>query len=121
MAFLTAMSPLIATLHEASATHAFCPEDGELVDVAVQPAHAANLTGDGPELVREQPLAPEPTGGDHNHCIFAVFFAHATASFSRPAAIVGTSTLAITAVLPEPPRLRSYALYLLAPKASPPA
>src|SRR3954454_19784055 len=63
-------SPLLESLHEAQRVHLACPEDGELIDAPMAPAHQhARATGDGPFLFAEHDSSsPVSSEGGHDHC-----------------------------------------------------
>jgi hypothetical protein len=123
LALLTFASPLLETVHEASVRHVACPEDGELIDAPAQAPHQHVLaSSDSPALFSERdPAAPPVSGQNHQHCV-VMLQAHQSAreqSHKLPLITLLDAATA-TPVPPEPPRLRSLALYRLAPKASPP-
>jgi len=123
LALLTFASPLLGFFHEAAVPHITCPEDGELIDVPVERAHShAAVPEKGPSLFAERdPAGPTPAAGQHDHCQI-VLQAHVSAR--QPGKVRAVKSTVLVAAVPvpaEPPRLRSLALYRLAPKASPPA
>lgn len=119
LALAMAVSPLLDLLHEAAVRHVSCPEDGELIEAPVQSVHGHAASADD-SLFPEQPLAPSAPG--HDHCAVALNLrSHASASVSQHAASNAPVSIAQHLAAPEPPQLRSFALYRLAPKASPPA
>jgi hypothetical protein len=122
LALLTFASPLLGTFHEATVSHITCPDDGELIDVPVARAHGhATATDEGLSLFAERDSAPTPAEGHHDHCAIALQ-AHVAAR--QPAKVRGVQPTVLVAAAPVPveqPRLRGLAIYLIAPKASPPA
>jgi len=116
-------APILGSLHDATVRHVACPEDGELIDVPVARAHShAAVPEEGPSLFAERdPAGPTPAAGQHDHCQI-VLQAHVSAR--QPGKVRAVKSTVLVAAVPvpaEPPRLRSLALYRLAPKASPPA
>jgi len=123
LALLTAASPLVGSLHESSVRHVACPEDGELIDAPSQAPHQHALPStDAPALFAERdPSAPSASGQGHQHCA-VMSQGHSRARQQARSLFVVTVPPALAAVsIPSPtPRLRSLAVYRLAPKASPP-
>jgi hypothetical protein len=122
LALLTAASPLVGSLHEAGVRHVACPEDGELIDAPPQAPHQQPGTStDSPAFLAERdPPAPPVSEQGHQHCA-VVSQAHLRAR-QQSRSFVGTIPDAFTraSAVSATPRLRSVALYRLAPKASPP-
>jgi hypothetical protein len=122
LALVTAASPLVGSLHAAAVRHVACPEDGELVDAPPQAARqeAGRSTNSPAPLAERDPPAAPVSGQDHQHCA-VVAQAHLRARQQSRSAVgtippVFTPVSAVSAM----PRPRTAALYLLAPKASPP-
>jgi len=123
LALLTVVSPLLGSLHEASVQHVACPEDGELIDAPAQAPHqhapaSSNLSA---LFAERDPPRPPASGQGHEHCA-VIRQAHfrAREQSRKLFAITVPDTLAVASAPNEAPRLRSVALYRLAPKASPP-
>ncbi len=121
LAAVMAISPLLGTLHESSVRHVACPEDGELVEVPVQRAHAHARAAVEHSIFPEVPVVPSAPGADHDHCAIAQ---HLRGTFgvtaSRPAAgFLGAAATPLPDA-PDQSNARGLALYRLAPKASPP-
>jgi hypothetical protein len=116
-------SPILETLHEADRVHVACPEDGELVDAPVTPAHQhARASRSGPSLFAEHDSSgPASSERGHDHCAIASH-AHLRGreQSQRLFVPVVLQAGAIASVAQEPARLSGLALYRLAPKASPP-
>jgi hypothetical protein len=123
LALLTAALPLVGSLHEANTRHVACPEDGELIEAPSQAPHQhARASTDAPALFAERdPSAPPASGQGHQHCA-VMSQAHLRARQHSRSLVVVTvpPALAAASVPDSTPRLRSLALYRLAPKASPP-
>jgi hypothetical protein len=125
------VSPLVGSLHEAAVRHVACPEDGELIDApsqaphqrapASRPAAAREKSTDSPAFSAERdPPAPPFSGQGHEHCA-VVSQAHLRARERSPSFIVTIpGALTAASAVGATPRLRSRAIYRLAPKASPP-
>jgi hypothetical protein len=123
LALLTFASPLLGSFHEAAVRHSTCPEDGALIESPAQPAHPhAEASGDGPSLFPERDPAGPPGGeGAHHHCAVAAQVQLRAREPSRQRfAVPAPVLLAAASVAQEPPVLRSFAIYRIAPKASPP-
>jgi hypothetical protein len=127
LALLLSGAPVLEAFHAALVPHVTCPEDGELIDVpanglASRTEVAAHSHGEGSLLLAQREPAPLSVDGlGHHHCAVALqgkLRARAD-SKSRPAGLPRESELS-PSVAPEPPRLGGLAVYLLAPKASPP-
>lgn len=126
-----AVSPLAGSLHEAAVRHVACPEDGEMIDAparaphrdapASSPATARQNATDSTAFSEERdpPASPLSVQG-HDHCA-VMSQADVRAREQSPSFIV-TIRAALTAAsaVTATPRLRSRAIYRLAPKASPP-
>src|SRR3954462_7045633 len=116
-------SPVLESLHEAQRVHFACPEDGELIDAPMAPAHQhVRATGDGPFLFAEHDSSPPVSSeGGHDHCAIATQ-AHMRAREKSHAYVVPPVLQAGTAanVTDDPGRLVSLAIYRFAPKGSPP-
>jgi hypothetical protein len=114
-----ASAPLLEAAHAARVQHVACPQDGELIDAAPQKREIAHSDALGSVLPSD---APEREHA-HDHCCLAV----RARSRARVSAGAPFSGAAIAAVLRashptgDAPRPASFALYLLAPKVSPPA
>jgi hypothetical protein len=123
LALLTFASPLLGTLHEVSVRHVACPADGELIDAPAQAPHQhARASDDAPALFAERdPAAPPESGQGHEHCA-VMLQAHLRAREQSHKLFVVTlsDALVVVSAPNDEPRLRSLALYRLAPKASPP-
>lgn len=122
LALVTAAGPLLDSLHEASVRHVACPEDGELIDAPVEPAHGhGRPAASAPGLSSaEDPSALHSAGGSHGHCAIALH-SHLRArgdSAQRPAGHPAALATSICAS-PDPVFVR-LAVYRVAPKASPP-
>ena len=123
LAFALFASPLLEFLHEAQRVHFACPEDGELVDAPLAPAHQhARASGDGASLFPEHDSsAPVSSEGRHDHCAIAAHAHLRAREKSHEAAVppvLGAGTAA--SVTDQPARLVSLVIYRFAPKASPP-
>ena len=122
-AFALFASPLLETLHEAQRVHFACPEDGELVDAPLAPAHHhARASGDGASVFPEHDSSPPLSSeGRHDHCAIAAQ-AHLRGREKSHEGVVPPVLDASTApsVTDEPARLVTLAIYRFAPKASPP-
>ena len=123
LALLTFASPLLGSFHEAAVPHVTCPEDGELIDVPVERGHNhAAVSDEGPSLFAERdPAAPTPAGAHHDHCRIALQAHFGAQQPDRVRVVRPTALVAAAPVPAERPKLRSLALYRIAPKASPPA
>jgi hypothetical protein len=117
LALSTLASPLLESLHEAGVRHVACPEDGELVEAPLQPAHAhAAAAG----MFAERDGTPASGAAHHSHCAI-VLQSHLRAREALQVALAAPALRATEA----PPALASpfrpaRALYRIAPKASPP-
>jgi hypothetical protein len=123
LALLTAASPLVESWHEATVRHVACPEDGDLIDAPLQAPHQhARATNDGPALFAERdPSSPPASGQGHQHCAVVSHGRLRARPQTRSFFVVTVRpALAAVSVPDSTPRLRSFALYRLAPKASPP-
>ena len=121
LALLTLASPLLATFHQAAVRHVTCPEHGELVDAPLEAPHPHDQASTGlPGLFAERdPAGPSRTGEEHEHCSINVQSQVRATEQSRKPFVVTTPEV-VAPCLREAPRLRSLAVYRLAPKASPP-
>lgn len=113
LALWGALGPTASALHLALAPHAICPEHGELIEVAGDPAHSLPGTGE---------QEGEPASGDHLHCA-AVAPLRASA-LSAPGAGVevaaGSPKQQASEAAADAPRAPPCVL-TCAPKQSPPA
>jgi hypothetical protein len=122
LAAVMAISPLLGTLHYSSVRHLACPEDGELVEVPLQSAHAHARTAAGSALFPEAPVAPQDPAAGHDHCTIASYRrAGVGVSQSQARSSFAPGAFLRPADPPEPSRAPGVALYRLVPKASPPA
>ena len=123
VAFALFASPLLESLHEAQRVHFACPEDGELVDGPLAPAHQhARASGNGASLFAEHDSStPLSSEGAHDHCAIAAQAhlrgRHESHEGWLPPVL---QARAISIGAHEPPSLVSLAIYRFAPKASPP-
>jgi len=123
LAFALFASPVLESLHEAQRAHFACPEDGELVDAPLAPAHRhAHASGSGAFLFAEHDSSvPVSSEAGHDHCAIAAQ-AHLRArekthASKVPPALQGRLTATVAG---EQPELTTLAIYRFAPKASPP-
>ena len=117
---LLAFAQVLAFSHVAFVAHRICAEHGEAIH-ASQPAVAATpATQDTPASV--VPADGTSVGHDHEHCLC---LAHGRERFVvLPRASVGSARVGITQLWQGSPRSTlalPVALFLLAPKGSPPA
>jgi len=123
LAFALFASPVLESLHEAQRVHFACPEDGELVDAPLAPAHRhAHASGSGAFLFAEHDssglLSSE---GGHDHCAIAAQAHLRAREKSNSSKIPPVSQGGLTATAAgEQPELTTLAIYRFAPKASPP-
>lgn len=123
LALLTAASPVIGSLHEASVRHVACPEDGELIEAAAQAPHEhAPASIGAPAIFAERdPADAGGSGRTHEHCAILAQAQLRARPQTRPVFAVTASPALNAAPSPgDAPRFRSLTLYRLAPKASPP-
>jgi hypothetical protein len=108
----------LAFLHDATTSHAVCPEHGEVVDVpeAHEAAEVEHDHGDGPRV------GPGASGeGDHGHCPFVLLAQPKQAAGAYPHAVRPLfARVESGAVRAREARHASVPLLLLAPKQSPP-
>lgn len=123
LALLWALAPILAYAHMLHVGHATCPEHGELVhlDAAAPDAAAARptdpLAGGGVALESSE----DGEAHEHQHCVAATARkAQAAVSSARPALLLA-ATATLQPVGREAIARPASALYLLAPKTSPPA
>ena len=114
------LSQFAATYHELTVRHAVCPQHGELVDLDERQSNNALTSNVG---LQERQLAPanEPLQGHHQHCLFVS--SRTTRHLLRVAKplAAGTPRVAQPAVASRAEiRNASVAIYLAAPKHSPP-
>jgi hypothetical protein len=124
LATVLAISPLLASLHDASVRHIACPEDGELIEVSTSAAqaHGHPRPDASPAWFPESPLSPEPLGRGHDHCAIALLLRSPSGtSPSAPGVAPTPAGIAPSIDPPERPASPQLALYKLVPKASPPA
>jgi hypothetical protein len=126
VAALVVSAPLLDWLHAGSVSHVACAEHGELIDAdgpgAQRAANAPHQHQDGGVLLAEHDRSiPLEAGQAHEHCA-VIAHSRLRAKTSEPVAFadVAAQPPALPQTQPEPPRLRSQALYRLAPKSSPP-
>ncbi len=121
LALLTLASPLLVTFHEAAVRHVTCPEHGELVDAPLEAPHphAQPSTGSPGLFAERDPSGPAGPGEEHEHCAVNLMSQVRATEQSRKPFVVATPEV-VTPCPRERPRLRSLAVYRLAPKASPP-
>jgi len=123
LALLTLASPLLGTLHQAAVRHVTCPEHGELVDAPLEAPHphARPSTGSPAIFAERDPAGPSGAGEEHEHCAVSLMTRVRATEQPRKPFVVSTAEVVVA---PSPdrgaPRLRSLAVYRLAPKASPP-
>lgn len=124
LALLTAASPLLDSLHEASVRHVACPEDGELVEAPVQRAHSHRRDyGVTSSLFAENDSdGPRGVVAGHDHCAIALQGHLRAREQSQDTGAIDALALTTASFAPAEPReLHGFTLYLLVPKASPPA
>jgi len=124
LALVVFASPLVATLHETLVRHVACPEHGELVeDPGLQAPHPhRRASGALPALFAERdPTAPRPTEEEHQHCaVILQARVRGQPQASRTLVARASEAAATAPRHREPPKLHGLAVYLIAPKASPP-
>jgi len=113
-------SPLLEAAHAARVQHVACPQDGEFVDAVASRPQIEHSDELGSVLPGEGGL---PSGHGHDHC--AVAAQARTRARSTPSSPFVGSALAVKSLAVQrahdAPRPAQFALYLLAPKVSPPA
>ena len=117
-AFLVAsflVAQLIGLVHQSTAQHSVCPEHGELI-------HGRTVAGEwsGPQAAADR--VPRAPSDDHDVCELATA-SHERSEPPRHTLAVDTASDAqhVTALPPAQVPRASLALYLTAPKTSPPA
>lgn len=109
------VAQLIGLVHQSTAQHSVCPEHGELI-------HGRTVAGawSGPEASADR--VPQAPSDDHDVCELAAA-SHERSEPPDHAAAVDTAPDAeqASALLPALVPRASLALYLTAPKTSPPA
>jgi hypothetical protein len=113
-----ASAPLVEAAHASRVEHVACPQDGELVDAPPQKPQIAHSDDLGALL----PSDGSRREHGHDHCCLAV----RARSSARVQAQVPFSDAALAAVpcaapAEAAPRPAAIALYLIAPKVSPPS
>jgi hypothetical protein len=123
LAVLVLTGPMLGYVHVLSVQHARCPEHGELLHVesgvpGVAPAEALVPAGESRAGARSDPARESH---DHDHCLVTsarkIQAATMTAGAALPLVAPRSPLPAQQDALAEPP----IALYVLAPKNSPPA
>jgi hypothetical protein len=110
-----------AASHELTARHAICPQHGEVVDLDGPGPDLTSSIGGGAQGTQLSGIGDEPLRAHHRHCLFVsshgkrnIFRASKPQGIQLPkVALHGISSVVDT------PRL-SGAIYLAAPKHSPP-
>jgi hypothetical protein len=122
LAMVTFASPILSTLHDTAVPHVACPDDGELIEVPRLGPHAhTQAPDDARAFFPERPLPAGSSDHSHGHCAIAVRVHQRAHEQSSRASIVLTQAAAHLLERPDDAlRPRGPALYLLAPKASPP-
>jgi hypothetical protein len=116
VAFAWAMGPLLALAHEGEAPHRYCREHGALEEGSAPSAPGARLPDDGVAVA-----ADAEADEAHEACLSSVALPRAVTC--APPAVTGACE-APTGDLPAPPHrdaVPASALWILAPKTSPPA
>jgi hypothetical protein len=112
-------APLLEMAHAARVEHVACPRDGELVDAPPSRAQIAHSDARG-SVLPSDPLPAREHG--HDHCCLAVRArSSARMSAQAPFAAAIAAVLRVAPPTRDAPRPAPFAIYLLAPKISPPS
>jgi hypothetical protein len=110
-----------ATTHELTAQHATCPEHGDVVDVDGQNTDAGSeITA--PEATKYfADVSDKPPAGHHQHCLFVSSRGQRNLiRFTKPQSIQLADVSHVVAPVQLDIRHVAGAIYLAAPKHSPP-
>jgi hypothetical protein len=121
LALLGLAAPLLGSLHEASVAHVTCAEHGEVVDGDARlSSPTAEHSHDAAVLLAVEALPGAAHG--HDHCALAAQARERAVALRSASLTERPQAQGLSAPAPEDaPRPAAIALYLLAPKSSPPA